>query len=139
MPTAPLRICLEPACPERVQRGRASNIGGSASSFAARRRVGATTPAWTRLRNSFISQPANVRCAHCKAEGKRLLSAEVDDIQPFNGPDDPLRLDTSNLQALCKDSTAGRQRREAVVADRNQRVFIDRVERDRGSQAPWTR
>ena len=54
---------------------------------------------WRRLRGWYIKR--HPLCIHCEALGKTKAAAEVDHIEPFNGPLDPLRLDTSNLQSLC--------------------------------------
>jgi 5-methylcytosine-specific restriction endonuclease McrA len=42
-----------------------------------------------------------VLCAICQNQGRTTLAQEVDHIVPFNGKDDPLRLDPQNLQSLC--------------------------------------
>jgi len=55
---------------------------------------------WQQLRNSFIMH--NPLCQHCKAEGKTTAAEDVDHVKPFKGKSDPLRLDWSNLQSLCR-------------------------------------
>jgi 5-methylcytosine-specific restriction protein A len=44
-----------------------------------------------------------VLCAQCQKEGRTTIAQEVDHIVPFKGKNDPLRLDTKNLQSLCID------------------------------------
>lgn len=56
---------------------------------------------WHKLRNNFIKQ--NPLCEHCeRRRGKLVEAEEVDHIIPFDGLKDPLRLDWTNLQSLCK-------------------------------------
>lgn len=54
---------------------------------------------WRKYRLSYLR--ANPVCEiRQKCNGD--TAAEVDHIRPFNGKDDPLRLDTSNFQSACK-------------------------------------
>ena len=101
MAKAPNRICTYPGCgkatptgrcekhqkKERVDTREQSNIRGY-------------DHRWRRLRAAWVRQ--NPLCVHCKAKGKVTPVQEVDHIIPFSGLDDPLRLDQSNLQSLCK-------------------------------------
>lgn len=49
---------------------------------------------WYRLRAEHLaSNPVCVRCGG--------PATDVDHVQPFNGVDDPLRLDSTNLQSIC--------------------------------------
>lgn len=53
---------------------------------------------WRRLRRTFLSeQPL---CRHCEAQGRLVLAAVVDHIQPHRG-DLSLFWDRSNWQGLC--------------------------------------
>lgn len=55
---------------------------------------------WGKTRTNYANK--NPLCEHCLKRGKTNPMAEVDHIIPFQGPGDPLRLDWSNLQSLCK-------------------------------------
>lgn len=70
---------------------------------------------WKNLRNAFIEE--NPLCRHCEERGLMTLATEVDHIRPFQGINDPLRLNSENLQSLChschvtktyRDNTTGR-------------------------------
>jgi len=55
---------------------------------------------WRRLRLWYIRQ--NPLCENCLRVGVTRQAADVDHVRPFNGRDDVLRLDVSNLMALCR-------------------------------------
>ena len=57
-----------------------------------------------------MSQPENILCRHCKANGLRVLATDCDHVVPFDGVDDPLRLDVENLRPLCEDCHGRRTR-----------------------------
>jgi len=56
--------------------------------------------AWQKLRNGYVMH--NPLCEHCTALGRTAVAQDVDHIKPFQGIDDPLRLDWGNLQSLCR-------------------------------------
>jgi len=56
--------------------------------------------AWRKLAKAFKS--ANTLCCGCLSRGVVTEARHADHIVPFNGIDDPLRLDWDNLQALCE-------------------------------------
>lgn len=60
---------------------------------------------WRRLRDWHLSQYP--LCEYCTRLGKLTPADVVDHIKPFDGPLDPLRLQTSNLQSLCKSCHDG--------------------------------
>jgi len=103
----PLQACAEPGCPARVARGRCSvhAVPAPASAFTLRqgsRQARGYGADWERLRDWFLRQPENVLCRSCEAAGRVTLAQEVDHVVAFERPDDPKRLDPSNLQALCR-------------------------------------
>lgn len=63
---------------------------------------------WYKLRNDYIAE--NPICEHCAGKGittgPKESRLEVDHIVPFDGIDDPLRLDRDNLQTLCRSCHA---------------------------------
>jgi hypothetical protein len=54
---------------------------------------------WRALADAYSAE--NPLCEHCKKAGLVTPMTEVDHILPFDGLDDPLRLDWDNLQSLC--------------------------------------
>lgn len=54
---------------------------------------------WVKLREAYIQQ--NYLCENCLKHDTTSPAKIVDHIIPFKGIDDPLRLDSSNLQSLC--------------------------------------
>jgi 5-methylcytosine-specific restriction enzyme A len=96
IPTAPLRPCSSPGCPNLVAHGycpthRTGQHGNS-------RERGYDT-AWDKLRK--VVRAEEPLCRMCLAVGMIEATRQVDHIVPFRGLDDPLRLDRSNLQGLC--------------------------------------
>jgi 5-methylcytosine-specific restriction enzyme A len=55
---------------------------------------------WQALRSAFLAQ--HPLCADCESHGLVRPARHVDHVVPFQGIDDPLRLDRSNLRALCE-------------------------------------
>lgn len=45
---------------------------------------------------------SNPLCVMCAKIGRVTLAEDVDHIVPFVSPEDPRRLDTANLQPLCR-------------------------------------
>jgi 5-methylcytosine-specific restriction enzyme A len=57
---------------------------------------------WSALRLRILKRDQYL-CQHCLHRDNRMVPAEhVDHIKPFTSNGDPLRLDPSNLQALCQ-------------------------------------
>ena len=55
---------------------------------------------WQKVRDQhLLTQPL---CVSCKADGLTVVAQDVDHIVPFKGVDDPRRLDSGNLQSLCR-------------------------------------
>ena len=54
---------------------------------------------WRRLRAWHLA--ANPLCVYCRQAGRLTLAEVVDHIDPFDGRNDPRRLDPGNLQSLC--------------------------------------
>lgn len=91
MPTAPKRFTLHPPQDRHQVRtmwkGSASERGYDGT--------------WKRLREAHVA--AHPLCEDCLLEGVvNPEQIEVDHVRAFNGLDDPLRLDPSNLRSLCK-------------------------------------
>ena len=54
---------------------------------------------WSKLRERFIAE--HPLCEYCAGRDLTVPAEEVDHVKPFSGPEDPLRLDETNLQSLC--------------------------------------
>lgn len=59
---------------------------------------------WKKLRDAYIQHMP--LCEHCAGRGVTTRAREVDHVQPFDGVGDPLRLDWTNLQSLCRSCHA---------------------------------
>lgn len=72
---------------------------------------------WRKLRNAYIAE--HPFCEMCDERGVVRDADEVHHVRAFNGVDDPLRLDWSNLQAVCRRchqiATGGRRRGVRVL------------------------
>jgi 5-methylcytosine-specific restriction enzyme A len=55
--------------------------------------------AWRRLADRHAAE--HPLCAACWARGRARPMRDVDHVVPFDGLDDPRRLDPNNLQSLC--------------------------------------
>jgi 5-methylcytosine-specific restriction endonuclease McrA len=53
-----------------------------------------------KLRAAFLRR--NPLCSQCKEQGKTELATDAHHVRKFHSLDDPLRLDPSNLIALCR-------------------------------------
>jgi 5-methylcytosine-specific restriction protein A len=54
---------------------------------------------WNKLRNAYIQE--HPICERCEAKGHITEAKEVHHIEPFQGIDDPLRMDPNNLFSVC--------------------------------------
>jgi hypothetical protein len=83
---------------------------------------------WYRLQESHLA--ANPVCVRC---GKSATQA--DHMQPFDGVDDPLRLDMTNLQSLCivchAEKTAEDQRKKSKPGPKSVYSDSEKVQRHR--------
>ena len=66
--------------------------------------------AWRRLRLDHLA--ANPLCEKCRRGGRVTAATQVHHIRRFNGLDDPLRLDSRNLESICDPC----HRRESAAA-----------------------
>lgn len=122
MPMAPRRPCAgSPTCKALVAKGRCRSCARKHERQRGSRHARGYDAAWVRLRDEFLSDPANRYCVRCAARGRQELATEVDHDVPFIGLDDPRRLDRFNLRPLCgrchRRKTAKQQRRGDVVWD----------------------
>lgn len=67
---------------------------------------------WRRKRAEVLR--AEPLCRLCAEAGRVTPATDVDHIESFAGPDDPLRLDRSNLRPLCGPCHRARSARQAA-------------------------
>jgi 5-methylcytosine-specific restriction endonuclease McrA len=65
---------------------------------------------WLGLRAAHLRE--HPLCVDCEREGRMVAADQVDHVEPFDGPDDPRRLDADNLQSLCASHHARKTARE---------------------------
>jgi len=66
---------------------------------------------WRRVRERVLAiEPL---CRECDKQGRVTVATEVDHIDPFEGVDDPRRLDPENLRPLCTPCHRARTARQA--------------------------
>ena len=68
---------------------------------------------WRKLRDAYKTE--HPLCEHCILNMTVTTATEIDHIKPFNGLNDPLRLDPSNLQSLCRSCHATKTHTERIV------------------------
>ena len=56
---------------------------------------------WSRFAKHYLSMPEHQFCALHISPNCRSVSECVDHVVPLEGPDDPKKYDTSNLQPAC--------------------------------------
>jgi hypothetical protein len=89
-----------------------------------------------RLTEQFWRDSANKYCRRCAARGVLEPATQVDHVVPFEGREDPRRLDRRNLQPLC-----GTCNRQKALEHRRQRAYdvVWSGEQDaRGSAHRWS-
>ena len=119
MPSAPKRHCLEPGCPELVDKGRCRAHQTQRYRQIERYRGSSTARGydvdWRRVRARVLA--AEPRCRMCVAAGRDIengrvsWATEVDHIIPL--VQGGARLDRANLQPLCGRCHAEKTAREA--------------------------
>ncbi len=65
---------------------------------------------WRRLRQWYATR--HPLCEDCLTRDRVTPVDEVDHVTPFDGKDDPLRLDKSNLMSLCRSCHRKKHARE---------------------------
>lgn len=107
MPNKPKRLCTQPGCRGlydpainacSVCGPRAKTGWDRDGDRGTRQQRGYDNP-WLKLRASKVA--ADPLCEECEKQGYTTVATEVHHIVPFNGLDDPLRLDWKNLESLC--------------------------------------
>lgn len=113
MPTAPLRYCAEPGCPEKGT-GARCDVHQQQTRQQQRRHY-STTPGvnygrkWQTARRAFLAD--HPFCVDCETEGQQTLATEVDHIVPHRGDRD-LFWDRTNWASRCKPHHSAKTRRE---------------------------
>lgn len=112
MPSKALRYCSFPGCPERVEKGRCKAHQQQGKRDWDQHRGNADQrgydAGWRKLRQVFLAM--NPMCADCSASGRIALATDVHHVAKVQ--DAPhLRLDPSNLMALCHECHSRRTAR----------------------------
>jgi 5-methylcytosine-specific restriction protein A len=104
MPTRPGRPCTAPGCPELVAEGKCEKHRVAHEQQVQRWRGTASSRgygwAWQKLAGAHKRK--HPLCVECLKQGSVTAADDVDHIVPFQGLNDPLRLDPSNLRSLCR-------------------------------------
>ncbi len=101
MPTAPMRMCLQSGCSERVQRGRCEKHQQQERKHGRRFNRGETAynrARWMHLRDAFRAE--HPLCVNAGKQGCTMVTRVVDHKIPHRG-DDKLMYDVENLQGMC--------------------------------------
>lgn len=108
MPRAAKKLCLQPRCPNLVERGQTyckehEHLGRQHAREIDRRRGPATERGydarWQKARRYFLGR--HPLCAECEKEGRTTPATVVDHIQPHQGNYE-LFWDQNNWQPLCQ-------------------------------------
>jgi 5-methylcytosine-specific restriction protein A len=103
VPNEPLRVCLEPGCPELVTSGRCARHQSARRRVERRHYSGQPTVnygrRWRKSRALFLER--NPFCSVCADEGKVTPANVVDHREPHRG-DFELFWRESNWSALCE-------------------------------------
>ena len=111
MPFKRVSICGFPCCPNTTERGRYCVKHAPKEARETSHRRGYDSR-WKRLRTWFLANhplcvdPFNVH------NDNPVPAEHIDHIIRFKGTDDPLRLDPTNLQALCQSCHSIKTQRE---------------------------
>jgi 5-methylcytosine-specific restriction protein A len=105
MPSRPKRPCRQPGCPELVVTGYCDTHAKPAAQQRERWRGSASSrgydSAWQNIREQALKRDRYL-CLHCLDNDRVTPAIDVDHIIPFVSLADPLRLDITNLQSLCR-------------------------------------
>jgi 5-methylcytosine-specific restriction protein A len=110
MPIAPRRPCSSQPCSGFAAEGTSKCAKHKASTAQTYDRSRGTSSSrgydskWRRVRLLALDRDMHVcqMCLKMKPNPIYTPAQHVDHITPFNGKDDPLRLDLDNLQSLCQ-------------------------------------
>jgi 5-methylcytosine-specific restriction enzyme A len=99
-----LTICVleaeAPGCPELVPDGKCEEHRVQQERWRGSSTSRGYDYAWQQL--SAAHKRRQPLCVECLKENRVTAADDVDHIVPFKGLNDPLRLDPSNLQSLCR-------------------------------------
>ena len=98
--TGPLQPCAQPGCHVIGRSVRCPKHETSRNAARGTTSERGYNDAWPRLRAMHLADEP--LCRPCLQSGRTTAATEVDHIVPFTGIHDPLRLDDSNLQSICR-------------------------------------
>ena len=113
MPSRPQRLC--PKCKRPWSGGKCGRCGHETrQTWEDDKRRGSRIDrgydeAWIKLRAKKIA--TDPWCEEHLEQGELVPAEEVHHIMPFDGLDDPLRLDWDNLRSLCKPCHKAKRRK----------------------------
>lgn len=104
MPYPPKRPCTYPGCPALVEKGTCPEHTKKRGKERRQHEGSAWAQGydsdWEKIRKRALERD-NYVCQHCLQKELYTPAEHVDHIKPFQGKNDPLRLDINNLQSLC--------------------------------------
>ena len=110
----PARICKHPGC-GRTTRERYCDQHTARQAGEKNSAERGYDARWRKLRAAFVADWLATKGPWCALCGCRLRGGQqthVDHIVPFDGVDDPLRLEWTNLQVLCDSCNAAKAKRD---------------------------
>ncbi len=120
MPNKPKRLCsrcrrgkVDPATNVCDRCGPAKRRGWKHDQQRGTRQQRGYDQTWINLRAYWLR--LHPLCEDCKREGQITAAEEVHHMRAFRGPDDPLRLDDTNLESLCKSCHSRKTAKGAAV------------------------
>lgn len=117
MPTAPLALCLEPGCPNRVRSGRCAEHETQIRRESDARRSGGRQRGWTRewaaFSKDYLRRHPMCECDECAAQPawRRHIATDVDHTGGHSRTC-PHALDERHVQALSHPHHASKTARE---------------------------
>ena len=107
MPRKPKHQCKTPSCPHATRATYCVDCAATGKGTAtgkvrderASPSVRGYDRAWQRLRLWYLRR--HPLCEECRRADKVVPAEQVHHVVAFKGKDDPLRLDPTNLEALC--------------------------------------
>ena len=126
MPSRPRHPCGTPGCANLTDRQYCDDHAESARKQFEQFKGSAASRgydwAWQKL--AVTHKRKHPLCVECLMQGVNTAAGDVDHITPFQGVNDPLRLDPNNLQSLCR--LHHNQKTHGTVACAHQTSLIGR-------------
>lgn len=98
--TSALKVCNHPGCYAATRESYCPNHARRPKDTRGHAAERGYDYQWQKLRKAYWQ--AHPLCEECARNGAAREAQDIDHIRPFSGKSDPLRLDWSNLQSLCR-------------------------------------